>query len=87
MPSQKPRIATYTKPINVRKFKIVSAFNNTSMSDFMEFLIEKSITDYENEYGEIILKSEQESEENEEAKKVEAKNIIQNGDNNSINIG
>lgn len=85
MPSQKPRIATYTTKKNVRKLKIISAYSNMSMSEYLEFLIDSAITDYENENGEIIFNDEDDKEDN-SPKNVRVKNILQNGDNNSINI-
>lgn len=47
MPSKKPRIATYTTEENLRKFKIVAAYNNKSMSEYLATLIEKSIKEFE----------------------------------------
>lgn len=86
MPSQKPRVATYTTKTNIRKLKIISAYSDMSMSEYLEYLIDRAITDYENENGEIIL-NEDDLERTEHSKRVKVKNILQNGDNNSINIG
>ncbi len=86
MPSQKPRVATYTTKTNVRKLKIISAYNDMSMSEYIEYLIDIAITDYENENGEIILKEENDEEDEGIKKRIKVKNILQNGDNNSISI-
>lgn len=65
MPSNKPRIATYTTQNNIDKFKVISAINGMSMSEYLAFLIEKTITDYETENDIIIVKkkSPEESED------------------------
>lgn len=55
MPSNKPRVATYTTEKNIRKLKVISAYCNMSMSEYMEFLIDKAIGEYERENGEIKL--------------------------------
>lgn len=55
MPSNKPRIATYTTEESVRKLKIISAYCNKSMSEYMGYLIDKAIEEYEKEHGEIKL--------------------------------
>lgn len=57
MPSNKPRIATYTTDNNLKKFKIIAAYQNKSMSEFLSLLIDKSINDFESEHGEIILQN------------------------------
>lgn len=59
MPSTKPRIATYTTENNIRKLKVLSAQNNKSMSEYLNFLIEKAIQDHENKHGEITVNQEQ----------------------------
>lgn len=56
MPSDKPRIATYTTKENVDKFKIVSAYHNgKSMSEYLAELIENAIKDHEKIHGEIKI--------------------------------
>lgn len=55
MPSNKPRVATYTTESNIRKLKIISAYCNKSMSEYMELLIDRAIGEYEQEHGEIML--------------------------------
>ena len=59
MPSTKPRIATYTTESNIRKLKVVFAQNNKSMSECLNYLIEKAIQDHENKYGVITVNQEQ----------------------------
>ena len=53
MPSNKPRIATYTSQESVDKFKVIASLNRMSMSEYLNYLVEKSISDYETEHGEI----------------------------------
>lgn len=55
MPSNKPRIATYTTELNLRKFKIISAYKGKSMSDYLSQLINESIEKFESEHGTIEL--------------------------------
>lgn len=60
MPSNKPRIATYTTEINLRKFKIIAAYKGKSMSDYLSILISECITKFEAEHGTIDLPQEPE---------------------------
>lgn len=53
MPSDKPRIATYTTKENITKFKIIAAINGKSMSEYLSTLIENSINEYEAKNGKI----------------------------------
>lgn len=55
MSSNKPRIATYTTESTVRKFKILAAYNNMSMSELNHCLILNAIEDFESEHGEITI--------------------------------
>ena len=55
MPSDKPRIATYTDNITVKKFKVVSAYHDLSMSQYLSQIIEDSIKDFEKVHGEIKI--------------------------------
>lgn len=57
MPSNKPRIATYTTEENVRKFKIISAYKGKSMSDYLSDIIDNTIQSFEAEHGEIKIES------------------------------
>ena len=58
MPSQKPRISTYTDEKTIRKFKIIAAYNNVSMSDYVKQLINDAIEKHEAQHGEIKLSPE-----------------------------
>lgn len=58
MPSNKPRIATYTTELNLRKFKIISAYKGKSMSDYLATLISECIDKFESEHGTIELPQE-----------------------------
>lgn len=55
MPSDKPRIATYTTKENISKFRIIAATKGKSMSEYLSCLIEKSIIEYENENGKLKI--------------------------------
>ena len=55
MPSNKPRIATYTTDENVRKFKVIAAYKDKSMSDYLAELINKAIQEFEVEHGQIMI--------------------------------
>lgn len=55
MATNKKRIAAYVTDQTVKKFKIVSAIKNKSMSEYTELLIQKAIEGYEVEHGEIKL--------------------------------
>lgn len=59
MPSNKPRVATYTTEKNIRKLKVISAYCNKSMSEYIEYLIDKAIEEYECKNGSIQLPDEQ----------------------------
>jgi len=56
MPSNKPRIATYTSAENRDKFKVISAMHKMSMSEYLEYLINKEISCHEKEHGRIVIK-------------------------------
>lgn len=55
MATNKKRIAAYVTDQTVKKFKIVSATKNKSMSEYTELLIQKAIEGYEVEHGKIKL--------------------------------
>ena len=55
MPSNRPRIATYTSDEKRNKFKVISAIHKMSMSEYMEYLINREIEQYEKEHGTIII--------------------------------
>lgn len=59
MPSNKPRIATYTTEENVRKFKIIAAYKDKSMSDYLSEIIDNTIKNFEAEHGEIKIESDE----------------------------
>lgn len=55
MSTDKKKIQVYVDDEVIRKFRIVSATKNKSMSEYAAILIEKSIEGYEVEHGEIKL--------------------------------
>lgn len=59
MATTKKRIAAYVTNETVKKFKVVAATKNKSMSEYTETLIQKAIDGYEVEHGEIKVEEEQ----------------------------
>ena len=57
MATTKKRIATYVTEETIKKFKIVAATKNKSMSEYAEILILKAIEKYEIECGEIKIEN------------------------------
>lgn len=58
MATTKKRIATYVTEETVKKFKVVAATKNKSMSEYTEILIQKAIDGYEVEHGPIRIEEE-----------------------------
>ena len=87
MATTKKRIAAYVTEETVKKFKIVSATKNKSMSEYAEMLIQKAVEEYEQNYG--ILKIE--NQENATTPKNNIETLINSGnvivgDNSTINM-
>lgn len=59
MATSKKRIATYVPDETVKKFRVVSALKNKSMSEYTETLIQEVINQYEAEHGPIEVEEEQ----------------------------
>lgn len=55
MATTKKRIAAYVTEETVKKFKVVAATKNKSMSEYSEALIMKAVETYEAEHGEIKI--------------------------------
>lgn len=55
MATDKKRIQAYVTDSTLKKFKIVSATKNKSMSEYAALLIEKAVAGYEVENGEIKI--------------------------------
>lgn len=53
MPSNKPRLMTYTTQDVIDKFEIISAEENRSMSKELEYIVKEYIKSYESKNGEI----------------------------------
>ena len=62
MATTKKRIAAYVTDETVKKYKVVAATKNKSMSEYTEQLIIKAIKGYEVEHGEIRVKEENNSD-------------------------
>jgi len=63
MPTDKRAFTMRMQPENFSKIKYVSEFNKRSIAMQIEFLIERCLSDFEKEYGEIIVEEEDEEEE------------------------
>lgn len=55
MTTEKKRIQAYVTDDTIKKFKIVSATKNYSMSEYAAILINKAIEGYEVEHGKINI--------------------------------
>ncbi|MGN0280042.1 MAG: hypothetical protein ACI4C4_11875 [Lachnospiraceae bacterium] len=58
MATDKKRIQAYVTEKTIKKFKLVSAAKNKSMSEYAGILIEKAVEGYEVEHGEIQVVDE-----------------------------
>lgn len=58
MATDKKRIQAYVTEETIKKFKIVSATKNKSMSEYAGLLIEKAVEGYEVEHGEIKIEEQ-----------------------------
>ena len=55
MGTNKPQLKTYVEPNDYKKFKIVSDADGRSISNMLEQLVKKYISEYEAEHGEIQI--------------------------------
>ena len=62
MATTKKRIAAYVTDETVKKYKVVAATKNKSMSEYTEQLIIKAIEAYEVEHGEIRVEEDNNSD-------------------------
>lgn len=53
MPSNKPRLMTYTDKETIEKFEIISKQENRSMSKQLEYIVKQYINNYEQRNGSI----------------------------------
>ena len=58
MPSNKPQLKTYTTNEVIKKFEIISKYENRSMSKQLEYIVKEYIKNYETEHGEIPLQED-----------------------------
>lgn len=56
MPSNKPRLMTYTTEETIRKFEYIAKEENRSMSKQLEYITKEYIKNYETKHGQIIVK-------------------------------
>ena len=87
MATTKKRIAAYVTDETVKKFKIVSATKNKSMSEYAEMLIQKAVEEYEQNYGTIKVENQEKntSTKNSIETLINSGNVIV-GDNSTINM-
>lgn len=64
MTTDKKRITTYVEEEKVKKFKIISAHKDMSMSEYIADIINKLILAYEAENGEIKIQNSKKKEDN-----------------------
>ena len=57
MPSNKPRLMTYTTQEVIEKFAIIAEHENRSMSKELEYIVKKYIENYETQHGNINIKN------------------------------
>lgn len=55
MPSNKPRLATYTTDKIIKKFQYISDYEKRSASKELEFIVEEYIRNFESTNGELIV--------------------------------
>ena len=53
MPSNKPRLMTYTEKETIEKFEIIAKKENRSMSKQLEYIVKQYINNYESANGTI----------------------------------
>lgn len=58
MPSNKPRLMTYTTDETIKKFEYIANQENRSMSKELEYIIKLYIQEYEKNNGTINLSTE-----------------------------
>jgi hypothetical protein len=54
MPSQKPRLMTYTTQDLIDKFQFISNYESRSASKELEYIVKQYIENFEVQHGEII---------------------------------
>lgn len=57
MPSNKPRLMTYTTQDVIEKFAVIAENENRSMSKELEYIVKLYIQNYENQHGTISIKN------------------------------
>lgn len=86
MATTKKRIAAYVTEETVKKFKIVSATKNKSMSEYAEILIQKAVDEYEQTNGKIKIEEKGQAANNQEINITNGSNNIIIGKNNNGTI-
>lgn len=59
MPSNKPRLMTYTTEETIKKFEHIAKEESRSMSKELEYIIKEYIKNYETIHGQIEIQEEQ----------------------------
>ena len=60
MPSKLPVIRANTTSENIEKMKYIAKYNKRSLAKELEYIIEKHISEFEIEHGEIIVDAKKE---------------------------
>ncbi len=55
MPSNKPRLATYTTDSIIKKFQYISDYEKRSASKELEYIVEEYIRNFESNHGQLIV--------------------------------
>lgn len=55
MPSDKPRLATYTTNSTIKKFQYISNYEKRSASKELEYIVEEYIKSFESKHGELVI--------------------------------
>ncbi len=58
MPSNKPRLATYTKQEIIDKFQYISNYEKRSASKELEYVVEEYIKNFEVEHGQLVMEED-----------------------------
>ena len=58
MPSNKPRLATYTSNTIIKKFQYISDYEKRSASKELEYIVEQYINNFENIHGKLIIEDD-----------------------------
>jgi succinylglutamate desuccinylase len=58
MPSNKPKLMTYTSNETIKKFQYIASIQKRSASKELEYIIEEHIRNFELKHGELIIEED-----------------------------